>query len=175
VTGFVSIEMQGNDLEVLAMIAAVEKALDPVSVGEWLLTEFDPFLSQRAAYRFAEQGDDASGSWPELADYTVYDRINLGYGAGPIQVRTQDLEDYITETPGDIFITQAGARMVFPGSGATQANKLKYKVGSAQKGNVRTGAPPRPVLAANEVDLEYFLTQFSEHIIATGHGLGALI
>lgn len=164
-TAFLTIEFSGNSEQVQAMLGAMEIALNPANVGEWLATSFAPYLKARASARFTGEGDDVVGTWPELAAATITERQSLGYGAGPIQIRTGDLEAYIVDNTPDISITQISTKMVYPNPrDASENSILAYKVGSAQKGNKRTGAPARPVLGINHIDLEYFITTFGMHL-----------
>ena len=72
------------------------------------------------------------------------------------------MEEYITESSGDISWEPMGARMTYPGSPPDNV-WLEKKVRTAQKGGPGTVA--RPVLAWAIVDLEFVLRMLSNFVV----------
>lgn len=58
----------------------------------------------RDAHRavFESEGAAGRGSWPALAPSTLADRARLGYGPGPILVRSGELKQHVLSTPAQI-------------------------------------------------------------------------
>lgn len=131
------------------MLAKLSTILSSGSIAVWLDTEVDPILHERAAQRFKEEGDDASGAWASLSDATESIRESQGYGAAhPINVRSGELQSYIEDTQGRTVVDPAGATLSYPGDSPT--GQVWAKLEGAQLGEGR--APARPVLAVSETD-----------------------
>lgn len=167
----VAISIIGDDAGVQAMLHAVDTALNPVAIAGFLGGTVDPFLRGRARERFASEGDDAVGKWAPLRESTQDIRAQLGYGpAHPINVRTGELEDYITGGPNRLTVAPWGAALNFP-NGNT-AGDLLSKVEIAQVGGGERNVVPRPVLGLSEVDLAFVLSALASHVETAGVGLG---
>lgn len=154
------------------MLLRLDMALAPPSLGTFLASKVHPILQVRAQNRFREEGDDVSGKWLALSPYTENIRRSMGYGAAhPINRRTGRLENYITNSPSNIQVTAAGARLRFPGTAPT--GELFEKVETAQVGiqggkRSQGAVPARPVLGVNERDLELILVALATHIQTGG-------
>lgn len=164
-----SISIIGNDAGVQAMLHAVDTALNPVAIAGFLGAEVDPYLRGRARDRFAQEGDDAVGGWAPLREATQDIRAQMGYGpAHPINVRTGELERYITGSPNRITVAPWGAALNFPGN--PPAGELHDKLLIAQIGGGERNTVPRPVLGLSETDLAWVLTALAFHVQTVGVG-----
>lgn len=141
-----------RDEQVLAAVGRLEALVSSDGLALFLGTTVGPYLQQRAKQRFQNEGDDVVGAWLPLNPTTVTIREATGFtGEHPINRRTGELEEWVTQ--GDFFPYPigAGATMVYPGKDAS--GTLKAKVETAQKGKASPATPPRPVLGVNETDL----------------------
>lgn len=159
----------GNDEGVQRMLEVLDTALNPVAIAAFLGAAVGPYLEKRAEARFADEGDDAVGQWAPLKEVTVGIREAQGYGAGPINHRSGELEEYITGSGSAIVAHSWGASLTFPG--ASPVGELEEKVRTAQQGKDYPATVPRPVLGISETDLVYVLTALAHHIEGTGRGM----
>ena len=164
----VSIEVVGDSRGVTHMLSVLDTALNPVALVAFLEGSVDPHLQRRAADRFAAEGDDVVGAWAPLKPATVAIRGS----AHPINVRTGEMIDYITQSDGDALPTPFGATLTSPG-GAPPTGDLLDKVRTAQQGDNRT--VPRPVLGLNHNDLTYVLITLAAWIERTGRSMGVKV
>lgn len=170
----ISVEIVGDDRGVLEMLNVLDTALNPVAIAQFLGATVDPYVRQRAAKRFAKEGDDVTGKWQPLSEATVAIREQMGYGAGPINFRTGELKDYITQVHGNTNIFPWGASLTLPGDAGGDA-ELSVKFKHAQQGGVSDAGKPfpaRPVLGLNEADLVYVLTALAGYINTAGKARG---
>lgn len=166
-TGFIDVVITGDDTAVQAALLRLEIALAPPGMAHFLGTMVEPYLQTRARNRFASEGDDVSGGWAPLAPFTENIRRRQGYGAAhPINRRTGQLENYITNTPATIITGGDTSVLKYPGKSPT--GKLRDKVRTAQVGDPGTKGspmtPPRPVLGMNATDLEAVLVGLANHL-----------
>lgn len=61
-----------------------------------------PTIREQHAAVFRTEGTAGRGKWAPLAPATLAERARLGYGPGPIQVRTGALRDHVLSTPAKI-------------------------------------------------------------------------
>jgi hypothetical protein len=155
------------------LLLRLDTALSPISLAVWLTDEPVMWFKGRAERRFGLEGDDASGKWAPLKAATQSFRQAAGYGpAHPINVRTHQLESYITGTQGLPHGTPTGFGAILNYPGGSMSKNLKDKVETAQIGrNDNPRTVPRPVLAVNEVDLGQLLTSLSVFIGESGAGI----
>jgi hypothetical protein len=172
-TGFLDIEIVGNDRGVQAMLEAVDSALSPVGLAAFLYGEVGPYIKERAANRFSGEGDDVVGRWAPLQPATVDIRESQGYGGDhPINKRTGQLEEYITK--GNVWVTtSAGVGMLQYPKGVPTDKALQQKMSTAQRGRTSPKTVARPVLGLNEKDLSVVLTMLAFHIETEGRYHGA--
>lgn len=126
-------------------------------LSAFLRTEVGPYLRRRAKQRFASEGDDVTGPWTPLAPATILWREAEGYGAGPINRRTGELEEWVTQ--GDFFaypVGPAAVEMEYPKG--IPGGELFTKLQTAQSGKPDPKTPPRPVIGVNEADMLYVMT-----------------
>lgn len=149
-------------------------AVSPASMMGWLAGPMTEGIQQRANERFLAQGDETTGPWEPLRDTTLMFRDAQGFGPAPINVRTGELERYITDSPGGVISTGQGATLVYPGD-APDNKYLTRKVVTAQQGwpggANKASTPARPVLALGMPDMEYALVSLAGWIqtsITTG-------
>lgn len=165
----IAISVVGDERGVLHMLNVLDTALNPAALVLFLEGVVDPHLRERAAERFADEGDDVVGQWSPLKPATVSIRESKGFGgAHPINVRTGEMYRYIVEEDGNALPTPYGASLTLPGRPAT--GELADKVTRAQQGDNRTVA--RPVIGMNEVDLAWVLVALSKHIEGAGKSMG---
>jgi hypothetical protein len=116
----------------------------------------ETYVKERAQRRFDSEGDDVSGRWAALRQATIDIRTEAGYSAGPINVRTGALEDYITNSEGAYLVEGGDALMVYPGrapgSASNETGSLAAKLVAAQQGLADPYTPARPVIGMNESD-----------------------
>jgi hypothetical protein len=161
---------------VQALLAAAHFAIGPPSMAAWLSGPMTHNIQQRAQERFLGQGEDISdggggwSNWEPLQDSTISWRASAGYGATPINVRTGELESYITGSPSNVTPTGTGASLVYPGTPAS--GTLATKVQTAQAGKATPQTDPRPVLGLSSPDLEFALMSLGTWI-ATSISSGA--
>lgn len=162
----------GIDVKILAdassailLLTRLEVALSAPGVAVFLETNVKQLIQERAQARFNSQGDDVSGVWKKLTDATVSIRESQGFGPTPINIRTTDLERFITTSAGQII----GDTLVYPGDAPTRA--LEQKVMTAQQGRTFPETPARPVLGLNETDALGILTDLALYIQAAGVGI----
>lgn len=160
-SGYVDIDLTGDSKYVEKMIDHLDQKLGPQGLTSFLAMSVFPYLLNRAQQRFQNEGDDAVGKWAPLAPATEVIRQTMGYGgAHPINVRTGELERYITQgsVTSSVRASGLGAFLQHPASPPT--GKLKSKLKTAQQGDPSfgRGVPPRPVLGMNETDLGYIMT-----------------
>lgn len=170
----VSVQMWGESEAVEAMLANMDSRLEPTALAAFLGAHIDPYLRRRAKERFQNEGDEMVGSWLPLASATVTIREASGFpGEHPINVRTGELEDYITGGAANpaLPIPGVGAALDFPGRPAT--GELKRKVETAQQGKPASAGmratPPRPVLAVGMEDLAFTVSSLT-FFLSTGRG-----
>lgn len=144
------------------MLEHLETKVSPPGLTTWMEADVDPWLRQRAQDRFTNEGDDVVGAWLPLSPYTQMIRQQMGYGADhPINVRTGELENYITSA-GSIFETGVGVTLETPGG--TVPPEMAVKIITAQQGSSFPPTPPRPVLGVNERDLEAIMVTLANWI-----------
>lgn len=149
-------------------IRAVALATTPGNYARFHYSFTSPYMRSKAKDRFRSHGDTASGPWAPLRDATEEIRENYGFpGASPINVRTHELESFVTGKPGEVQITPLDAGFFFPARPTSRA--IKEKLETAQRGKPggtplfggRQGmgapTPPRPVAAMDATDLIHTL------------------
>jgi hypothetical protein len=146
-----------------AMLNKLARKISGPGLAFWLQGSVVPWLQTRAQQRFASEGDDVSGAWFPLKPFTQQARAAAGYTPDhPINVRTGELERYITGDAGAVAAGPAFARLDYPsppGSG-----DLRDKVETAQIGKAFPSTPARPVLGVNIRDLEAAMLSLALYI-----------
>ena len=145
-----------KDLE--SKLWALDTALNPIAIAGFLGAEVDPYIRTRARQRFRDEGDDVSGKWAPLHEATWQWRSNIpGISPEhPINRRTGELEEYVTQSRSDVNYHGVGAVLKMPGDRPT--GELKDKVTTAQAGRADPNTQPRPVIGMNERDLTAVMT-----------------
>jgi hypothetical protein len=167
-TGFIEFDIVGNERGVQQMLDAVDSALSVTGLAQFLYGMVGPWVKQRAADRFQTEGDDVTGRWAPLQEATVRIRESAGHGGEhPINVRTGELEAYITG--GQIGVVSS------PGLGVLKYPKdppktiaLKTKLSTAQRGRTNPSTVPRPVLGLGERDLAQVMVMLAFHVQKEG-------
>lgn len=164
---FVDIEMIGDATGVEYMLKHLERCFSPIGMTDFFNNDVTPYLRERAKQRFEGEGDDAVGQWAPLKETTRWIRAN-GRNRGewpdispahPINVRTHDMETYITQGRGDVLVTGASASLFYPQRRTPTRKGLDRKVRRAQTGGGNT--VPRPVLGVSLTDLNFIVTKLA--------------
>lgn len=154
-------EMVAETRNVERMLHRLDIALSPQGLAGFLQSEVDPYLRGRAESRFEQEGDDVTGKWAPLLPATQNIRAEMGYGPDhPINIRTSELHDYITQGDAATTIFPWGAGITLPGT--PPEGELLEKMMRAQSGDERT--VPRPVLGMNQTDLAAVLLLLARYI-----------
>jgi len=147
----------------------LDQVIDAMSDGQvqvFFDDTVESWLQERATARFRSQGDDASLPWAALSAATIRTRLREGYRAGPINLREGDLMEYVIHSHGRT--ENLGEEIVFNFPGSDVQGDLGAKLAGAQLGTKGgkggKGAPARPVLAVGEMDQQYILASFWQHI-----------
>ncbi len=142
-----------EDAQVERMLKAAERAFSGSALGVFLDTQIAPYLGERAAHRFAAEGDDVVGQWAPLQPATEEIREAQGFPPDhPINARTHDLENYVTSGRGTITRDVMGATLSYPEL-STESRGIQDKMRTAQVGKPSPQTVARPVLGVNEADL----------------------
>lgn len=155
-TAFLDIEIGGTSVQVDRILHYFSIIFSPIGFAVFLNLHVGPYLQSRAVNRFQGEGDDVTGSWAELQPATQEVRARQGVGSEhPINIRTTEMEDWITGGNWDVRENLYGATLTFPGG--TPSPSVKEKVTTAQIGRNFPQTTPRPVLGMNERDLTYIM------------------
>lgn len=150
---YLDINVQSDPVEQVLM--KLDTAISPTGLMGFLAGAAVPWVRERAQSRFASEGDDVSGKWRPLAPATQEIRSRGEWPVGatsPINVRTTELERYITQSNAAVWEHTLGATMKYPGTTPTRRSIVE-KMRTAQKGRANPRTPARPVLGLNEKDL----------------------
>lgn len=162
--GVGTVQVLVEDMGVQRMLARMAVTLSPPSLVGFLEGTVDPYIHARARSRFKGEGDDVSGKWMELSQVSQDIRASQNIGAAhPINVRTGQLEDYITGTPGGAVPDGFGAVLTSPGT-PPSGEPLLTKVQTAQAGKSYPKTVARPVMGVNQTDLATVLTELGKFI-----------
>lgn len=171
VSATLTIAMESEE-DVTKMLVKVQAATAPEGFGQFLQTQVVPWLQERAQRRFASEGDDASGAWAPLAPATVAIRARGYWNVGPehpINVRTGELENYITQgTSGNNGMRLSAEEISVDYPGTPPTGVLADKVLHAQQGmSGKLSYPARPVLAFSTIDQVEILHRLSIFLVDT--------
>lgn len=173
--GFIDFEIVGDRHGVQQMLEVVDTALSPIGLAAFLYGVVGPWVQERAQERFTSEGDDVSGKWAPLKDVTVKIResapLNMEDGSHPINKRTGELEEYITQGGVDVVSAPGAAVLKFPGK-EVKTKSLREKLKTAQQGRTSPSTVARPVLGLNERDLAYTVTMLAFHVQGEGVSRG---
>lgn len=144
--------------EVERVFTQMETLLGSEGLAMFLGGTVGPYLRERTQNRFANEGDDVTGPWAPLHPATVAIReasfYNIG-GEHPINRRSGELEDWVTQGNYFPYPTGVGASMQYPSK--EPSGELRDKLETAQKGRKNPNTVPRPVLGVNEKDLLFVM------------------
>lgn len=155
----------GDFNEVRRLLFALSETLSPQRLTLYMSQVLKPFIQQRAAERFANEGDEVSGPWAELSEATVAIRENMGLpGAHPINVRTGQLQEFVTTT-GDVYPTAMQSVLAMPSwQGVGGDPQITEKLQTAQLGSPDGKTQPRPVLGLGAKDMTFALISLAAFI-----------
>lgn len=161
----VIVDIQAKSVEDVMLLLG--RKLASPALGGWMREGVEPILQKRATDRFGREGDDASGRWAQLSDATVEIRAGLGFGgAHPINLRTGELENLITQGNGTIEAGEDSVTLTYPGNDQVNG-ELEDKIRHAQLGGISDAGntyPARPVLAVSSTDLGQVEISLIEYI-----------
>lgn len=166
-----SISLIGDVHGVQRMMEHLDTALNPVAIAGFLGAKVMPYLTARAQNRFSNEGDDVVGGWRPLSAATENFR-STGRAQGmwavgdahPINVRTHELERYVTSGTGVVAPNPSGAILQYPNPSNVRTPELREKLRTAARGKAQPNTPPRPVLGVNERDMAFLLLSLASHI-----------
>lgn len=165
-SAFFDVQIIGDDHGVQHMLKVLDTAMSAPAIGAMLTQQIEPFIKERAAKRFAGEGDDAVGKWAPLSSETERIRSSQGFSpAHPINVRTTELENYIVRGTGSVNIFSEGATLQYPKPSGKLS--IREKMATAQKGRAKPRTVPRPVLGLSHTDLEFVLLTLAYHVKGT--------
>lgn len=148
----ITVEAYGDpDSPALKGLTQMDLLLSPGSIAGFLKNFVVGYLQQAAADRFAMEGDEASGKWLPLKESTRRIRSEQGFPAGPINVRTGELREYVVGNQGSIGI-DIGATLEWP-TNLPEGTDLMYKYRVAQTGTMSGKVPARPVVGMSFRDM----------------------
>lgn len=174
----VEIDFIGDDKGVQQLLRRMEVGFSSVSMAAFLGTTVGPWLQQRAKNRFQNEGDETVGRWKGLELSTQDIRRNGPWQVGPahpINVRTHEMENYVTGSAGDAIPVGPIAQLTFPDRNRGGSKELQKKMRTAQKGSKQKGmknTPARPVIGLGVQDLTFTLAALHLYADRTGKGLG---
>jgi hypothetical protein len=130
-----------------------------------------PILEARTRQRFASEGDELSGPWAPLGDFSAEQRRRMGVGAHhPINVRTGAMKRHLLEQPPEVYPHTLGGTLYFPrrGGGAKMLEKVTTAQVGSDKGAASSGGGrktvARPVLGVGVRDMELILVALAVHM-----------
>lgn len=165
-----TIDLRARTVEVA--LARIQLGTSPPALALFMNNRARPYLQRRALERFMNEGDDASGKWKPLAPSTRTTRRNQGFGPEhPINERTGFMKRTILDARGQVGMDPVGVTMMWPGVNPSGDDKFRFW--QAQHGNLRTGAPARPVVAANLTDAAAILALLGDFITGPAVRMGA--
>lgn len=156
------INIQVEMSRLLKRMTALQDAISPEAIAQHHAATTTGFLKNRVLSRFESEGDDVSGKWPRLSDYTIQDRARKGFPPErPILRRTGALRKWVMDSPpattGEVFM--------WPSKLPPNNSHIAFAYWGAQVGNPGGNLPRRRIVVVNMAD---FLTirQLLEHRIA---------
>jgi hypothetical protein len=155
------------------MIGGMQEHLGIASIMQFLEFDVESILHTRAKERFADEGDDAVGAWAPLASRTV-DIRDYQKGVGdskfggpsPINRRTDEMYDWVTSVESNVYPSDGGAMMQYPGELPGEGSSLYEKYLVAQNGRSAgtSSAPARPVVGIGPTDLLMATSAMAFHL-----------
>ena len=146
----------------LKRITALQDAISPEAIAQHHAATTAGFLKNRVLSRFESEGDEVSGKWAPLSDYTVQDRVQKGFPpTHPILRRTGALRKWVMDSPS----ATTGETFMWPSKLPPNNSHIMFAYWGAQVGNPGGNLPRRRIVVVNMAD---FLTirQLLEHRIA---------
>ena len=158
------------------------KGFDRIFTGlDRTLNEFPDVLREtlptiRAAHEavFTSEGAEGRGAWAGLSSWTLRERARLGYGAGPILVRSGALKAHVLAAPAEV--TRAGRETTLRiepdvSVGGVPKYRILAKGGTTSLG---TTIPPRPMVAVGPGQATRITSAISRNLRARAAANGVL-
>lgn len=153
------VHVKGTTKSASAVLGALAVKLESTVLGPAIAEFMTPVVQQSTEARFTGEGDQAVGKWEPLAKSTIDQRLKMGFGRGPINVRTGEMKDSVTDAAffGISRVSQGFVQLRYPE--VPPGGELLTKVKTAQGGKTKDGmvTPPRPILSFTQGDLEQLL------------------
>jgi hypothetical protein len=131
------------------MLLRLHLKMEPGAMIAFMQAGVVPYIQQRIANRFLNEGDDVVGKWHPLKTETETIRIRHGYpGPHPINVRTGQMRALMTGSFGNAISGSGITQLEYPNQG-NMTGQLARKIMTAQGGSAFPPTPPRPVLGFN--------------------------
>lgn len=172
----IDVQFIADDKGVAQLLRRLDTGFSSVAMAAFLGTTVGPWLQQRAKDRFQNEGDDVSGKWKGLETSTQEIRRNGPWNVGPahpINVRTHEMENYVTGSAGDAIPLGPIAQLTFPDTRRGGGAELGKKMKTAQKGAKQRGmkpTPARPVIGLGVQDLTFTLAALQFYTKKVGKG-----
>lgn len=165
VNSSVTFHFNMDEKRAVAMLYGVLQATSPAGLTLFFDSVYIKYLQARAEARFDNEGDSAvGGPWAQLAASTIAIRKDLGFGPGPINVRTGQLRAWATDDEAAYFPGASSLRVRYPAR--PPRGKLREKVKTAQWGARARGGrdrvPARPVVGMDGQDVVFFLGSYGK-------------
>lgn len=163
------IVIKGSAKDVERLLTELQFKLQGPILGKAIAQFMTPVVQRSTEARFASEGDEAVGKWQPLARSTIGIRESLGFGPGPINVRTGEMKESVTDAAhfGIKGTTPTSVRLQYPSTSAR--GELHEKLMTAQLGkdadDESGGTPARPVLSFTNDDLEQLLLRTSAWLV----------
>ena len=172
-TGYIDVQIIGQDRGVSALLQRMETGFSTLGMAAFLGTTVGPWLQQRAKQRFKNEGDDVSGKWAPLKGATEQIRRQGPWAVGaahPINVRTHEMENYVTGSKGDAIPVGSIAQLTFPDPNRGSGKELREKMKTAQQGKKKPSTVSRPVIGLGTQDLTFTVAALALYAKKIGTG-----
>lgn len=153
------IQVKGTTKNAQAVLGGLALKLESTILGGAIAQFMTPVVQQSTEARFSSEGDQAVGKWEPLAKSTIDQRLEMGFGRGPINVRTGEMKESVTDAAffGISRVSEGFLQLRYPE--VPPGGELLTKIETAQGGKTKDGrvTPPRPILSFTQGDLEQLL------------------
>lgn len=136
--------------QAIARLKWTDKRISPASLAAFNAGPVVEYLQERAAERFEQEGDAASGKWRPLHPATISRRTSEGYTPIRINARTGAMKAWVLGARGTVVPSEQATTLRWPGK---PPGELNTKLRTAQFGKKKPSTVARPVIALDEVDV----------------------
>lgn len=158
------VDIQVDPAQVTRLLLRMQIRLQAAGLQMFMTNTAVPWLQRRAAMRFGAEGDDASGRWTPLRKATENFRTRQGFPAAhPINVRTLQMFDFITNAPGGMTGGAGYSSLNWPGARG-RVRQIDEKIRTAQ--GLTPGVVARPVLGLSQRDDIFLTARLLAHLMS---------